>query len=85
MEGNDCLLSWLESRTYGGNPEAAIDCASFNAMADRTKMTGEWLAYCSACSVPEIANLFNRAGIKFHQIARWSRVLEGSNLVGAGS
>lgn len=49
-------------------PEAAIDYASFNAMTDRTKMTGEWLSYCSACSVPEIANVFNRVGIKFHQI-----------------
>lgn len=49
-------------------PEAAIDYASFNAMTDRTKMTGEWLAYCSACPVPEIANVFNRAGIRFHQV-----------------
>jgi L-arabinose isomerase len=49
-------------------PEAAIDYANFNKMADRTKMTGEWLAYCSACPVPEIANVFNRTGIKFHQI-----------------
>jgi len=50
------------------SPEAAIDYAAFNAMADRTKMTGEWLAYCSACPVPEIANVFRRTGIKFHQI-----------------
>ena len=37
-------------------------------MGDRTKMTGEWLAFCSACPVPEIANVFKRAGIRFHQI-----------------
>lgn len=49
-------------------PEAAIDYAAFNSMNDRTKMTGEWLAFCSACPVPEIANVFNRTGIKFHQI-----------------
>ncbi|MGL4630519.1 MAG: arabinose isomerase, partial [Leadbetterella sp.] len=49
-------------------PEAAIDYTKFNAMTDRTQMTGEWLAYCSACPVPEIANVFNRVGIKFHQI-----------------
>ncbi len=49
-------------------PEAAIDYAHFNKMTDRTQMTGEWLAYCSACPVPEIANVFNRCGIKFHQI-----------------
>ncbi|HMI61487.1 MAG TPA: hypothetical protein VK518_11270, partial [Puia sp.] len=50
------------------SPESAIDYAGFNAMTDRTKMTGEWLAYCSACPVPEIANVFNRVGIQFHQI-----------------
>ncbi|MBC7830362.1 MAG: arabinose isomerase [Chitinophagaceae bacterium] len=49
-------------------PEASIDYKAFNAMNDRTKMTGEWLAYCSACPVPEIANVFNRTGIKFHQV-----------------
>jgi L-arabinose isomerase len=49
-------------------PAAAIDYASFNRMGDRTRMTGEWLAHCSACPVPEIANVFNRARIRFHQI-----------------
>ncbi|HUB25099.1 MAG TPA: hypothetical protein VL992_06690, partial [Tepidisphaeraceae bacterium] len=49
-------------------PAAAIDYSAFNRMGDRTAMTGEWLAHCSACPVPEIANVFNRAGIKFHQI-----------------
>ena len=42
-------------------PEAAIDYAAFNRLKDRTAMTGEWLAFCSACPVPEIANLFARA------------------------
>lgn len=49
-------------------PEASIDYENFNAMSDRTQMTGEWLAFCSACPVPEIANVFKRVGIKFHQI-----------------
>lgn len=49
-------------------PEAAIDYTSFNQVTDRTRMTGEWLAYCSACPVPEIANVFNRTGVKFHQV-----------------
>ena len=49
-------------------PEAAINYTTFNSMEDRTKMTGEWLAYCSACPVPEIANVFNRCGVKFHQV-----------------
>ena len=50
------------------SPEAAIDYDTFNAMTDRTAMTGEWLAFCSACPVPEIANVFRRVGIRFHQV-----------------
>ena len=49
-------------------PEEAIDYAKFNAMGDRTAMTGEWLAYCSACPVPEIANVLKRARLDFHQV-----------------
>lgn len=49
-------------------PAAAIDYASFNRLGDRTRMTGEWLAHCSACPVPEIANVFNRARIPFFQV-----------------
>ncbi len=49
-------------------PRAAIDYDSFNKMGDRTKMTGEWLAYCQACSVPEIANVLNRCRIPFFQV-----------------
>lgn len=49
-------------------PGAAIDYASFNRMRDRTAMTGEWLAYCSACPVPEIANVLKRASIRFHEV-----------------
>lgn len=46
-------------------PVAAIDYESFNKLGDRGKMTGEWLAHCQACSVPEFANVFNRAGIDY--------------------
>jgi L-arabinose isomerase len=46
-------------------PVAAIDYENFNALGDRGKMTGEWLAHCQACSVPEFANVFNRAGIDY--------------------
>ncbi|PWU09928.1 MAG: arabinose isomerase [Verrucomicrobia bacterium] len=49
-------------------PAPAIDYASFNRMSDRTAMTSEWLAYCAGCPVPEVANVFNRAGIDFHQV-----------------
>jgi L-arabinose isomerase len=50
------------------SPEPAIDYAAFNKMGDRTKMTGEWLANCGACPVPEIANVFKRSRIEFHQV-----------------
>ena len=49
-------------------PAPAIDYAAFNRMNDRTAMTGEWLAHCGACPVPEIANVFRRAGVDFHQV-----------------
>lgn len=46
-------------------PAASIDYAAFNALKDRGKMTGIWLENCQACSVPEIASVFNRAGIGY--------------------
>jgi L-arabinose isomerase len=49
-------------------PEAAIDYAAFAKLPNRTAMTGHWLEYCSACPVPEIGNVFRRAGIPFHQV-----------------
>lgn len=49
-------------------PTKAIDYKAFNALGDRGKMTGEWLAYCQACSAPEIASVFNKAKIDYHLI-----------------
>lgn len=49
-------------------PVPAIDYESFNSLGDRGVMTGEWLAHCQACSVPEIANVFNRAGIEYRML-----------------
>lgn len=46
-------------------PVPAIDYAHVNSLGDRGKMTGEWLAHCQACSVPEFAGVFNRAGIRY--------------------
>ncbi|RZK81878.1 MAG: arabinose isomerase [Pedobacter sp.] len=50
------------------SPEVAIDYQNFNRMENRTRMTGEWLANCSSCAVPEIANVFKRSGIPFYQV-----------------
>jgi L-arabinose isomerase len=66
------------------SPSAAIDYAWFNGLGDRRKMTGEWLAYCQSCPVPEIANVFNRCRIPFFQVTgmlendpvAWSEISE---------
>lgn len=50
------------------SPDAAIDYDAFNKLTDRTAMTGEWLAYCGSCPVPEVASVLKSAGIRFHQI-----------------
>jgi len=49
-------------------PVSAIDYESFNALGDRGTMTGEWLAHCQACCVPEIASVFKRASIDYHLV-----------------
>lgn len=64
-------------------PGAAIDYASFNRLGDHTRMTGEWLAFCQACCVPEISNVFKRCDIPFHEVTgtlddrqAWKEILE---------
>jgi L-arabinose isomerase len=43
--------------------------------------TGKWLAYCGACPLPEVANAFERCGIRFRSVSgylgderAWARV-----------
>ncbi len=50
-------------------PVKAIHYDTFNAIGDRGKMTGEWLAHCQSCVAPELASVFNRSHIKFHLIS----------------
>jgi L-arabinose isomerase len=49
-------------------PAAQLDYEKFNRLGDRGAMTGIWLEYCQGCSAPEIACVFNRAGIPFHLV-----------------
>ena len=49
-------------------PVAQLDYEKFNALGDRGAMTGVWLEHCQSCSVPEIASVFNRAGIGYHVV-----------------
>jgi len=66
------------------SPERSINYEIFNGLNDSAKMTGEWLAYCSACPVPELANVFKRTNIQFHQVTGtlnddpecWSEIYE---------
>ncbi len=49
-------------------PVSHIDYDTFNKLSSREEKTGEWLAHCQACSAPEIASVFNRAGIDYHLV-----------------
>ncbi len=47
-------------------PVPQLDYQAFNRLGDRGVMTGVWLEHCQVCSAPEIACVFNRAGIPYH-------------------
>ncbi|RJT43996.1 L-fucose/L-arabinose isomerase family protein [Rahnella woolbedingensis] len=49
-------------------PERNLPYQIIREMTDRGARTGEWLAHCQACSAPELANVFNRAGITYEMI-----------------
>jgi L-arabinose isomerase len=49
-------------------PVPQLDYEAFNKLGDRGLMTGVWLEHCQACSAPEIACVFNRAGIAYHLV-----------------
>ncbi len=49
-------------------PVPQLDYQKFNAIGDRGQMTGVWLEHCQACCAPELACVFNRAGIPFHLV-----------------
>lgn len=42
-------------------PTPSMDHASFD--------TGQWLAYCGACPLPEMANAFERVGVPFRSVS----------------
>ncbi|MDQ1735140.1 MAG: L-arabinose isomerase [Pseudonocardiales bacterium] len=54
-------------------PTETMDHANFD--------TGQWLAYCGACPLPEMANTFLRAGVEFRSVSgyvederAWTRI-----------
>lgn len=75
-------------------PVAQLDYEAFNQLGDRGKMTGIWLEHCQACSVPEIASVFNRSDIQldfvtgyleddeaWYEIEAWTEAARVSNAV----
>jgi len=53
-----------------GAPVLLLNLAPSESMDHASFTTGDWLAYCGACPLPELANAFQRCGIK-------ARVLSG--------
>ena len=54
-------------------PVLVIDLQPTTKMDHALFGTGEWLAYCGQCSIPEIGNVFRRADIPFRSVSGWLR------------
>ncbi|WP_022928852.1 L-fucose/L-arabinose isomerase family protein [Patulibacter americanus] len=89
----DCDLIVLFLTTYltssmvlpiaqrANTPVLVIDLQPTARMDHATFDTGDWLAYCGQCAVPEVGNVFRRAGVPFrsvsghlHHEAAWARI-----------
>jgi L-arabinose isomerase len=54
-----------------GTPILVIDLQPTERMDHASFDTGAWLAYCGQCPVPEVGNVFRRAGIPFRSVSGW--------------
>src|SRR5664279_5138003 len=52
-----------------GAPVLLINLQPTEAMDHATFDTGQWLAYCGACPLPEMANTFLRLGVPFRSVS----------------
>ncbi|WP_375480975.1 arabinose isomerase [uncultured Jatrophihabitans sp.] len=64
-----------------GAPVLLINLQPTEAMDHDTFDTGQWLAYCGACPLPEMANTFERLGVPFRSVSgylederAWARI-----------
>jgi L-arabinose isomerase len=65
-----------------GAPVLLINLQPSEAMDHATFDTGQWLAYCGACPLPEMSNAFQRCGIPFRSVSgyldderAWARII----------
>lgn len=85
LRAADCDLIVLFLTTYltssmvlpiaqrSGAPVLVIDLQPTEKMDHPSFDTGQWLAYCGQCPVPEVGNVFRRAGIPFRSVSGWLR------------
>ncbi len=85
LRGADCDLIVLFLTTYltssmvlpiaqrANTPVLVIDLQPSERMDHANFDTGAWLAYCGQCPVPEVGNVFRRAGIPFRSVSGWLR------------
>jgi L-arabinose isomerase len=65
------MLMPIAQRT--GAPVLLINLQPSESMEHSTVDTGQWLAYCGACPLPEMANTFRRAGVEFRSVSGYLR------------
>lgn len=85
LRQSDCDLIVMFLATYltssmmlpiaqrSGAPVLVIDLQPTERMDHANVDTGAWLAYCGQCPVPEMGNVFRRAGIPFRSVSGWLR------------
>jgi hypothetical protein len=85
LRAADCDLIVLFLATYltssmvlpiaqrAGTPVLVIDLQPTAKMDHASFDTGAWLAYCGQCPVPEVGNVFRRAGIPFRSVSGYLR------------
>ena len=73
------MMAPIAQRT--GSPVLLINLQPSEAMDHDTFDTGQWLAYCGACPLPEMGNTFLRLGVPFRSVSgylederAWARI-----------
>lgn len=75
-----------------GVPVVVLNLQPTSSLDYEKTDTGEWLANCSACCVPEISNAFERSGVPFNVVSgtlhdvegdAWTEIVEWCRAAGA--